>query len=177
MSTRSSVRLTSSTVFDLRILYVESCLIRILIKNSQKNIMLNMVIFFLDIGYVWISICPCNHILFLQFLLQSSYILNAKPVHINRIFNFINFISGLFPLTSGGRGGGGHQKVSYKHNVRTTILRSRSLSAQSWVMLWTLHFIVRCFVVVLGGVVFRFPNNIEKNLNKSFRKSYFLTFW
>ena len=34
---------------------------------------------------------------------------------------------------------------------------------------------VRFFVVVLGGV-FRFPNNLEKNLNKSFRKSYFLTF-
>jgi hypothetical protein len=32
MSTRSSVRLTSSTVFDLRILYFEGCLIRILIK-------------------------------------------------------------------------------------------------------------------------------------------------
>jgi hypothetical protein len=30
--------------------------------------------------------------------------------------------------------------VSYKHNVRTTILRSRSISAQSWVMLWTAFF-------------------------------------
>ena len=67
--------------------------------------------------------------------------------------------------------------VSYKHNVRTTILRSRSISAQSWVMLWTPHFFVRFFVVVLGGVVFQFPNNLEKNLNTSFRKSYFLTFW
>lgn len=38
------------------------------------------------------------------------------------------------------------------------------------------HFFARFFVVVLGGVVFRFPNNLEKNLNKSFRKSYFLTF-
>jgi hypothetical protein len=36
-------------------------------------------------------------------------------------------------------------------------------------MLWTPYFVV----VVLGGVVFRFPNNLEKNLNKSFRKSYF----
>ena len=31
---------------------------------------------------------------------------------------------------------------------------------------------VRFFVVVLGGVVFRFPSNLEKNR----RKSYFLTF-
>ena len=36
---------------------------------------------------------------------------------------------------------------------------------------------VRFSVVVLGGVVFRFPNNLEKYQNKSFRKSYFLTFW
>ena len=43
-------------------------------------------------------------------------------------------------------------------------------------MLWTPDFLVRFFVVVLGGVVFRFPNNLEKNLNKSLRKSYFLTF-
>jgi hypothetical protein len=33
------------------------------------------------------------------------------------------------------------------------------------------------FVFVLGGVVFRFPNNLEKNLSKNFWKSYFLTFW
>ena len=46
MSTRSSGRLTSSTVFDLRILYLEGCLIRILIKNSQKDILLNLVFFF-----------------------------------------------------------------------------------------------------------------------------------
>ena len=32
------------------------------------------------------------------------------------------------------------------------------------------------FVVDLGGVVFRFPNNLEKNLSKYFRKSYFITF-
>jgi hypothetical protein len=51
------------------------------------------------------------------------------------------------------------------------------ISAQSWVMLWTPHFIVSFFVVVLGGVVFRFPDNLEKNLNNSVRKSYFLTFW
>ena len=69
------------------------------------------------------------------------------------------------------------QKVSYKHNARTTILRSRSISAQSWVMLWTPNFFVRFFVVVLGGVVFRFPNNLEKNRSKSFGKSHFLTFW
>ena len=43
MSTRSSVRLTSFTVFELRILYFEGCLIRILIKNSQKDILLNLV--------------------------------------------------------------------------------------------------------------------------------------
>jgi hypothetical protein len=48
MFTSSSVWLTSSTVFDLRILYFEGCLIRILIKNSQKGIMLNLVFFFLD---------------------------------------------------------------------------------------------------------------------------------
>ena len=60
------------------------------------------------------------------------------------------------------------QKVSYKHNVKNTILRSRSISQQFW---------VKFFVVVLG-FFFRFPKNLEKNLrNKSFRKSYFLTFW
>jgi hypothetical protein len=64
-----------------------------------------------------------------------------------------------------------HQKVSYKHNVRTTILRSRSISAQSWVMLWTPHSFVRFLLLFYGGVVFWFPNNLEKNLNKSFRKS------
>ena len=67
-------------------------------------------------------------------------------------------------------GGGGHQKVFYKHNVRTTILRSRSISEQSWVLLWTPDFFVMFFVVDLGGVVFRFPNNFEKNLNKSFKE-------
>ena len=37
-------------------------------------------------------------------------------------------------------------------------------------------FFLRFFVVVLGGVVFQFPNNLENNLSKSFRKSFFLTF-
>jgi hypothetical protein len=31
-------------------------------------------------------------------------------------------------------------------------------------MLWTPHYFVSFFVVVLGGVVFRLPNNLEKNL-------------
>ena len=90
-------------------------------------------------------------------------------MHINRILNFIKrcWTWWGFFLYQQGVGGWGTKK-SYKHNVRTRILRSKSISAQSWVMMRTPHF----FVVVL-----RFPNNLEKNLNKSFRKSYFLTFW
>ena len=61
----------------------------------------------------------------------------------------------------------GEQKVFYKHNVRTTIASDAMMDPAFFAMF---------VVVVLGGVVLRFPNNLVNNLNKSFRNSYFLTF-
>jgi hypothetical protein len=57
--------------------------------------------------------------------------------------------------------------VFYKNNVRTTIANDAMMDPAFFAMF---------VVVVLGGVVLRFPNNLVNNLNKSFRNSYFLTF-
>jgi hypothetical protein len=89
MSTRSSVRLTSFTVFDLRILYFEGCLN--VASGSELPIFLIAPLAF----YIVHSMLPVALIFWTQ-------------------------------------------KASYKHNVRHTILRSRSISAQSWVMLWNI---------------------------------------
>jgi hypothetical protein len=113
----------------------------ILNKISFFGHIVELGIFFLDIGYICNSSFSTQSHTFLQHLIQSSDIFSfkLKPVHLNRILNFI-------------QRGGGHQKVSCKHNVRTTIA--------SYAM--DLAFFVRFVAVVVRDVVLRFPNNLEK---------------
>jgi hypothetical protein len=79
---------------------------------------------------------------------------------------FWNFISSLLVK----RGGSLSFLVGTISNVLIMEIGWTDVGSGGYILVSTSF--VRFFVVV-----FQFPNILEKNLNKSFRKSYFLTFW